>query len=261
MLNKKYHFITGLPRSGSTLLSSILSQNPKFNASISDALSSCVCGTLDSLNGIDGTSELISETTKKKMIKGIFENYYSETNASTIFNTNRNWTFLTPLISDLFPESKYIVCVRDINWILDSFEKAQRKNPYNRTLYAGSITDSVYNRISILMEDNGIIMNPYNGIKQAIVSNEKHKLFFIEYENLTKKPEYVMELLYSFLEEDYFKHDFDNVEKSWDEYDSHIGVKLHTVRKKVEFIERDFILPPEILNQYRNMEFWREYFE
>jgi sulfotransferase len=260
MIEKHYHFITGLPRSGSTLLSSILSQNPKFSASISDALSSCVCGALDSLNGIDGSNELISENIKKNIIKGIFENYYSENNASTIFNTSREWTYLTPLISDLFPESKYIVCVRDINWILDSFEQAQRKNPYNRTSYAGSITGSVYDRISSLMKDNGIVMNPYNGIKQAIVSNEKHKLFFIEYENLTKQPEYVMKLLYSFLEEDYFEHDFNNVEKSFDDYDSHIGVKLHTVRKQVEFIERDFILPPEILNEYQNMEFWRGYF-
>lgn len=260
MLNKKYHFITGLPRSGSTLLSSILFQNPRFNSSISDALSSCVCNTLDSLNEIGGSSELISENVKKNIIKGIFKNYYSEIDASTIFNTSREWTFLTPLISDLFPESKYIVCVRDINWILDSFEQAQRKNPYNRTSYAGSITSSVYERIDELMSDNGMIMNPYNGIKQAIVSNEKYKLFFIEYENLTTKPEETIELLYSFLEEEPFEHDFNNVQRSFDEYDSHIGVKLHTVRKKVEFIERDFILPPDILQKYENMQFWREYF-
>jgi len=31
MSEKIYHFITGLPRSGSTLISSILQQNPKFH--------------------------------------------------------------------------------------------------------------------------------------------------------------------------------------------------------------------------------------
>jgi sulfotransferase len=37
---KTYNFISGLPRSGSTLLSSILKQNPRFTSGISDPLSS-----------------------------------------------------------------------------------------------------------------------------------------------------------------------------------------------------------------------------
>ena len=254
-MNKKYHFITGLPRSGSTLLSSILSQNPKFSSGISDTLSSCVKGTLETINVIDGPSNSI----RKKIMRGIFDNFYSETHADVIFNTSREWTFLTPLVSDLFPESKYIVCVRDINWIIDSFEQIQRKNPYSRASYLGGINSSVYERVSILTANNGIIMYPYEGIKQAISSNEKNKLFFIEYEDITKNPENTIKSLYSFLEEEYFEHDFNNVEKSFEEYDSHIGVNLHTVRKKVEFIERNYILPPDILNQYANMEFWREY--
>ena len=36
---KNYYFISGLPRSGSTLLSTILSQNPDFYADISSPLS------------------------------------------------------------------------------------------------------------------------------------------------------------------------------------------------------------------------------
>jgi hypothetical protein len=34
--------------------------------------------------------------------------------------------------------------------------------------------------------------------------------------------------------------------------------KLHTVKKKVEFVPRDHILPPDILNRYKDMEFWRK---
>jgi len=33
---EKLHFISGLPRSGSTMLSSILKQNPRFTASMTD---------------------------------------------------------------------------------------------------------------------------------------------------------------------------------------------------------------------------------
>jgi sulfotransferase len=36
---RTYHFISGLPRSGSTVLSAILRQNPRFHASISSPVS------------------------------------------------------------------------------------------------------------------------------------------------------------------------------------------------------------------------------
>jgi sulfotransferase len=35
---QRFHFISGRPRSGSTLLSAILSQNPRFNAGVSSPL-------------------------------------------------------------------------------------------------------------------------------------------------------------------------------------------------------------------------------
>ena len=37
-MEKQFYFISGLPRSGTTLLSAILNQNPKFQASISGPL-------------------------------------------------------------------------------------------------------------------------------------------------------------------------------------------------------------------------------
>jgi sulfotransferase len=260
MNTKKYHFITGLPRSGSTLLSSILLQNPKFHASISDALKACIESVLISIGSVHSMNSEISIEKRKNIIHGIFEGFYKNNKKSVIFNTNRGWTYLTPLISELYPESKFIVCVRDINWILDSFELAQRRTPFTHTSYGGNISSSVFERTNLIMENDGIVFRPYYGIKQAIVSNEKHKLHFVEYDNLCKNPEEVIRGIYSFIGEEYYEHDFNNVERSWDEYDLQLGVKLHSVRKKVEYIEREFILPPDILHQYANMEFWRQYY-
>jgi len=64
--------------------------------------------------------------------------------------------------------------------------------------------------------------------------------------------------LYNFIGEPYFKHDFDNVEGSYDEYDIDAGIHgLHKIRKKVEFIKRDPVLPPDIMNQFTGLEVWR----
>ena len=256
-MNKKYHFITGLPRAGSTLLSSILKQNPRFHASITDPLATLVKGVIESSQDGPGMKTEVPIERRKNIVRHLFEGYYQDVDKEVIFNTNRAWSLLTGVTKDIFSKSKHIVCVRDINWILDSFELAHRRNPFSTNTVTGGHSGTVYSRVQMLMEDQGIVGFPYIGIKQAITGPDQHLLFILEYEQLTKKPKETMQALYAFIDEPYFEHDFDNVEASWDEYDAEIGIKLHDVRKKVEFRQRNFILPPDILNQYDKMEVWR----
>jgi len=256
-MSKTYHFITGLPRSGSTLLSSILKQNPRFHASITDSLANLVKGVIETSQDAPGMKSEVPVERRKNLVRYIMDGYYHDVDSPVIFNTNRAWTFLTGVTNDLYPKSKHIVCVRDINWILDSFELAHRRNPFSTNTVTGGLSGSVYSRTAALMEDTGIIGFPYTGIKQAITGTENHLLFILEYDQLTKNPKETIKALYNFIEEPYFEHDFDNVEASWDEYDQEIGIKLHDVRKKVEHRTRKFILPPDILNKYDKMEVWR----
>lgn len=252
-----YHFITGLPRSGSTLLSSILSQNPRFHSSITDPIASLVIGTITQLGNEPGMKTEVPIDRRKNLIRGIFDGYYKDIDKPVIFNTNRGWTYNTHIMSDIYPKAKYIVCVRDINWVLDSFEVVHRKNPLAPNTVSGGPINSVYERVEKFMEQKGIVGYSYIGIKQAITGNEKHKLLLVEYDQLCKNPENIIRSIYTFINEEYFEHDFDNVENNWDSYDTEIGIKLHQVKKKVQFTERNFILPPDILQKYSNMEVWR----
>jgi sulfotransferase len=256
-MEKAYHFITGLPRSGSTLLSSILRQNPRFHASITDSLATMTKGVIETSQDGPGMRKEVPEHRRKNAVKGLVDGFYTDIEKPVIFNTNRAWTVLTPQIKDLYPKSRMLVCVRDINWVLDSFEVAHRKNPMSTNTVTGGLSGTVYSRTDMLMEEKGIVGFPYIGIKQAITSNEKNMLMLIEYEQLCRNPEPTLKAIYSFIGEAWYPHDFDNVEGSWDEYDSEIGIKLHTVRRKVEFIPRKSILPPDILQKYANMEVWR----
>ena len=254
---KQYHFITGLPRSGSTLLTSILKQNPRFHSSITDPLANLVRGVIDSSQDSPGMKSEVPVERRKNLVRHLFEGYYEDVDKEVVFNTNRAWTLLAGPIHDLFPKSKFIVCVRDINWVLDSFELAHRRNPFSSNTVTGGLEGTVYSRADMLMDEKGVVGFPYVGIKQAITGPEKHLMFILEYDQLVKNPEATMKALYNFIGEPYFKHDFDNVEASWDEYDAEIGIKLHDVRKKVEYKPRDFILPPDILNKYAKLEVWR----
>lgn len=256
-MEKKYHFITGLPRSGSTLLSSILRQNPRFHASITDPLASLVRGVVDESQNGPGMKSEVPITRRRNTVRGLVNGFYEDTTQDVIFNTNRAWTFLAGVAEDVFPGSKMIVCVRDINWVLDSFESAHRRNPMSKNTVTGGNEGNVYSRVDALMTDQGVVGFPYIGIKQAITGPERRNMILIEYDELCKNPEMMLRAIYNFIGEPYFEHDFNNVEASWDEYDSEIGIKLHDVRKKVEFKQRNFILPPDILNKYKNMEVWR----
>jgi sulfotransferase len=256
-VTKRYHFITGLPRSGSTLLSSILRQNPRFHASITDPLATMTKGVIETSQDGPGIKTEVPVQRRKNIVKALFEGYYHDVDKEVIFNTNRAWTLLTPQIKELYPESRLIVCVRDIEWVLDSFELAHRKNPLSTNTVTGGLSGTVYSRVDSLMDEKGVVGFPYIGIKQAITSDEKNMLMLVEYDQLCKMPKETMQAIYGFIGEPYFEHDFNNVESSWDEYDAEIGIKLHDVRKQVKYTPRQSILPPDIQQKYSNMEVWR----
>lgn len=256
-MNKKYHMITGLPRSGSTLLSSILKQNPRFHSSISDPLAALVKGVVDNCQEGPGMKTEVPVERRKSLARGLFDSYYYDVDKEVIFNTNRAWTLITPLVRQLYPQAKMIVCVRDIKWIMDSFEVAHRRNPFSKNSLFGGNGGSVYSRMDTLMEPGGVLEFAYTGLKQAITGPDKDMLMLIEYDMLCKNPEGMLRAIYNFIGEEYYPHDFNNVEASWDEYDEEIGMELHRVKRKVEFIQRETILPPDIIAKYSNLEVWR----
>lgn len=256
---QQHYFISGLPRSGTTLLSTILNQNPLFQASISGPLARFSHAIIEESSSQGGYRYQCDEAKRKKLIQGLFSNYYDNPSKQVFFDTNRGWTLLLPLLKDLFPYTKVIACVRDINWILDSFETLVRKNPYAlTTMFSPEENTNVYSRAQTLMHESRTVGFAYMALKQAITGAEKNMLMLVEYETLCKQPENTLKSIYSFINQPYFQHDFDNVEISYDEFDQDVNLKgLHTTRKKVEWVERKMILPPDIQQRFAGLEVWR----
>jgi sulfotransferase len=195
----------------------------------------------------------------------MFDSFYSAGN-EVCFNTSRGWTGSTSLVKDLFPASKMIVCVRELPWILDSFEQLNSKNPYTiKPIYNYQELTSVYDRTRMLMGEgtgSGYVINPLAKTKQAMYSNDKDMLCVVEYDKLAKNPKESMQKIYQFLNEPWFEHDFSDVEDSYDEFDEHAKIKgLHTIKKVVEFKQRRPILPEDLWQQYTGMSFWKNNFD
>jgi sulfotransferase len=262
-MSSQYHFITGLPRSGTTLLSTILNQNPKFQASISGPLARFTRAIIEQSSAQGGYRYQCDESKRSTIIRSIFNAYYNQPIFNqvkrTFFDTNRGWSLLSPLVKELFPDSKIIVCVRDINWVLDSFEQLYAKNPLSiSSMIPPEHNINVYTRCQYLMNDSSPVGFAYNGVKQVLCSNEKSSLFILDYEQLAKNPEQTMKALYNFIGEEYFEHDFNDVASSYDEFDEDVNLKgLHTTRKVVSFIERESILPLDITQHYQHVNVWK----
>jgi sulfotransferase len=256
---KEFYFISGLPRSGSTLLSAILRQNPEFYADISSPVQSLVMSTINVITGSE-VNHLIDENRRKQILRSAFNGYYDTVDQPTVFDTSRGWTAKTSLLKELYPQTKIICCVRDLPWILDSFERISAKN----SLYAASLTDdearqTVTTRCDALMDvkKEGQVVKPYYYLEEGLLLNPD-MIMLVEYESLCKKPESVMRELYNFIGKPYFNHDFKNVEYENEVYDNSLNMKsLHTVRKEVTWKERPSILPRSVWEKYGGKEFWR----
>jgi sulfotransferase len=144
--------------------------------------------------------------------------------------------------------------VRDVEWILDSFETLQRNNPYtNTTMFSADESTNVYTRCEALLNPGRTLGFAYAAVKQAMFSEYRSSIMLVEYDKLAKNPDTILKSIYSFIDEPYFAHDFNDVEASYEEFDNDVQLPgLHTTRKTVGFIPRQTVLPPDILNMVRS---------
>lgn len=256
----QFHFISGLPRSGSTLLAGILRQNPRFYAAMSSPVASLVNGTLEQMGANSESYSFFDETKRKRICKSLFEAYYADKEQQVVFDTNRQWTARLHQLVELFDDFKVICCVRNPAWIMDSFEIIYRKNPfdYSRMFNAAS-RHTVYSRCESLINSGGTVGSAWTALKEAYYGEFSDRLLLVDYDLLTQHPARTLELIYRFIDEPMFNHDFNNVDYEENEFDQTLGVKgLHTVKKKVEFRSRRSILPPDLFVKYQEMDFWQD---
>jgi sulfotransferase len=260
--SQKFHFISGLPRSGSTLLAALLRQNPHFHAGMTSPVGSLFSGMLNQFSAGSEFGPVIQQSQRRRLLQGLFESYYAnQEDKKIIFDTSRLWSSKLAAIQDLFPQAKVIACVRNVAWIMDSIERLYRANPYENTkLFNDDVErNTVYSRVDTLAQRNRLVGFAWAGLKEAFYSEQASSLLIIEYDLLAQAPEKVLRLVYDFIEEPWYPHDFNNIEYDAPEFDEALGLKgLHKVRPKVAMETRHTILPPDLFEQYSKLSFWQD---
>jgi sulfotransferase len=255
------HFISGLPRSGSTLLAALLRQNPRIFAHMSGPLAGLVKGLLDGMSASNEYSVFISDAQRRRILRGLFESYYGEEYpAEVIFDTNRAWCGHLPLLQTLYPGSKVVACVREVPWIIDSIEQLVRRNALSpSSIFSYQSGGTVYSRADGVANVNGMLGHAYNALKEAFYGEHAQQLLLVQYETLVSDPQRVLAAVYDFIGESPFTHDIEHVAFDAEEFDTKAGTPgLHDVRPVVGAKPRQTILPPDVFHRFERDAFWRD---
>jgi sulfotransferase len=263
--DKKHYFISGLPRSGSTLLCNILAQNDRFFVTPTSGLLPTLIAMRDFTNEVTQFKASGDKSVSKRLLRGLFDGYFSNVDVPVIFDKSRGWTRHIEMAEEILDhKAKIIVCVRDLREVLASFEQLWRKNTGHRAIPQEKANydrfQTIEGRLSVFMDEKEVVGRAYNSIRDAVHRGYADRMLFVDFDSLTKNPHAVMLKVYDFLGEDYFKHNFENVEQKISERDEYYGFDdLHTIKPKVEpMLHKWPALLGEAADLYKDMNFWQD---
>ena len=259
---RRFHFISGLPRAGTTLLAAIFNQNPRFRAGMTSPLADIMGVVMAEASSKNDFSFDVSDEQRVALLRGLVENFYSgQADAGVIFDTSRLWCSRMQLLGALLPGAKVIACVRHLPWVLDSMERLVRRHPVGVSkVFRFDTNTTMYSRVEALTDPRGMVGFAFQATKDAFYGQyAPGHLLLLTYESLARNPQAAMRAVYQFIGEPWFEHDFEHLAYDADEFDARVGMPgLHTVRPKVEPVERISVLPREIFTRFANESFWMD---
>lgn len=259
--------MAGLPRSGSTLLKSILNQNPILHT---EPVSPVLELTHYNNEYFKDSEQYLGYPKPKsayKIISSIIDNYYDEVERPIVIDHCRAWSNNIEMIKTFITPMPKIICpVRNITEILTSFITMIRRNSdqvsfIDQYLIENNLPVTDDNRCHYLMSKDGIVEQALWAQSQAFIrGDDKKYLHMVEYDDLINHPEETMKGIYSFLELDYYSHNFNHIENNHREVDDQWYLKdMHYVRTKLEKRSKspEDVLSKEVINTYSNLEYWK----
>ena len=139
--------------------------------------------------------------------------------------------------------------------------RLKNKNAFVNQYEANTVEEKCH----MLMNKEGYIMNELVGVHHLTqITENKHYVHLIEYDDLIYHPENTINSIYDFLGIESFKHNFEKfnqftVQNMFYEDSKVLGDNLHTVKENgLTKTVYDFELPTSIVEKYGSLNFWRK---
>lgn len=253
----KLFFCSGLPRSGSTVLLSVLSQNPEIYCTPTSPLADILCLTDCNFNHIDKQFTYEKEKIEFNVYNAIIKNFYSHVPQKYVIDKHRGWAKnLDPIIKFYTDTPKVIATYRPIPEVISSFitliEKTnQYDNFVDNRLREDNLAITNSNRAEYLWRF--YVSETYESLIYGL-KYFKDSIHLVNYNDLIQNPDHEIEKIYEFLEIDSYFHDFENIVNTCKENkDDQWGLKgLHDIRTK---LEKKSISPADVIGE-KNVELY-----
>ena len=257
--NKKIFFLAGFPRSGNTLLTSILNQNPDIGCT-PNSITLEMMKNLFLLKGTDVFQNFPDEQSLDNVLDMIYPSYYKNWSFKYIIDRGPAGTpgNLALLKKHFKQEIKIIFLVRPLLEVLASWITWADKTPDN---FIRKATKNPTEACRYLMSPKALIARELNCMENLLKPKHRHHVHFVDYQEIVEKPTATLKGIYKFLGIPPFKHrfiDLDQVMLNGLGYDDTVlGKGMHTIKtKKLIKSKIDVnILPPEIIKQYGKIKF------
>jgi sulfotransferase len=265
-MKKTYHFMAGLPRSGSTVLSALLNQHPDVYASPQTDLLGMIYEINKEIPNYQSYNAGLFHSGYKNVLSSLADNFYSDINKPIVIDKNRGWGTpynldnLSPYVSD---SGKIILTLRPILDILASYSKAIRKTenflnytPYlDKNLWVTDYRSKEDAQIEYLMQPNGEIDRAIYSVAN-LLKNHKERVLVIWFDDLLSNPQKTMNLIYDFLQTSRHKNNFNSIQEveKHDDVNGYGIVGLHDVAQKLAKPKTnpEDCLSDYIINKYKN---------
>ena len=248
--NKEFVFLAGLPRTGSTLLTSILYQNPKIHTGGNSPVCPIMLGLFNSC-WVNARQQIFANNAQQKaidLIASVPHNYYNDVKRPIILDKCRAWICKPnlELITNYITNSpKFVVMLRPIEEILLSYGYLRTKNKYP-TEHGKSWVGDVFS--DLLSEENReFILTPAEGIIYA-KQNFPQNCIFVTYDELVNNTKQVLKNIYTFFGWEWFEHNLENIVNKNPENDAAYNLKgQHNIRPQIGKQKINLQLPKYLL--------------
>ena len=256
--SKQLFFLVAQPRSGNTLFTSIMNQNPQI-ACTPNSITLEIIKDLFLLKKTDVFQNYPDHKSLDNVLDVVYDTYYKDWPQPIIIDrgpvmTPGNFALMQKHFKRPF---KCIVLLRDLMDVLASYMKWYTENPDAFVNKYNLKNDE--EKLSMIMNSKGAVAKDLEAIKNSY--NYKDICHYIKYDDLVAQPEQEIRKVYQFMGLPYFNHKFEDlqqVEVNGMKYDDTIvGKNMHNIRSVVRKINNPYIdkIPERIRKKYGHIRF------
>jgi sulfotransferase len=258
-MTKTYHFMAGLPRSGSTVLSAILNQNPEIYASPQTDLIGMLYNLENEIRNYESFQAGLLHQGYASVMHSIKDTFYSHIDKPIIIDKNRgwgtpyNWEHMSPYVSQ---NGKVILTMRPILEVLASFVKiskesqkvTQRLHYLNPNLWVSNYRDETDALVENLMQPNGELDRAIFSVAN-LLKNHRDRVHIVWFDDLLDSPVATLDAIHEFLGLELFEYNYNKIQAvdRHDDLNAYGIVGLHDVKKKLARPKTD---PASYLSEY-----------